>query len=681
MEDFEMRFHIFQASALLLVGGFVLAIPSASWAQSPPLPPVSGCPTSGTPAPTCVVTYMYYPQRVGLNQNESTLTKSAITGAGGMQYAFRETSSSIDDQIYAQPLYLPSVCCFTGDSTHNVVYVATENNSVYAFDADTGGDGSGGSYLWYANLTPSDSSPVPESADLGCTNINPNIHDNGNVGITGTPVIDISANDPSDGTITTGTMYVVAASVSPPGCTPADPTPPPTGCIYTQTLYALSVVNGSTIASTPIQPTANTWTTGDVESTHSFVTHDSRRDNQRGALLFQSGNVYIPFSSHCDKPPWSGWLVPYSLSGSTLTLGSTPFLIDPQQDSSGNIESSIWGAGAGTAGDGTYIYTATGNGFYDITPDSEITSGSCTTTYYACNYADSLVKLNSSLAIQDFFSPADAASRPMNDWDMGSGGTMVIPDQPLCAPYGCVKGMLVQGGKEGNLYLVNKATTMMGGYQKGTSLGDSVLWEILGNAGLNGGDPSNGLCFGYTSPQDECGMWSSAAWWNNGTSQSTSTPYLSYVYVAPEGNTSGTGETKGEIIQYTLCPGSNSTFSGQCPSPYDTQPGLVLASTHVVSTDDPLVFPGLTPIITTASQTSTSAVLWALDNGNYSKNSPNNFAVVYAYNATTLDTSFWNTTSGGSLTAGGAVQFTVPMIANGKVYVGGNQQLTVYELK
>src|ERR1700680_1018119 len=108
-----MRFGTFRVFALLLAGVFVLAMPSAAWSQSPRHQP-SGCPTSGTPLPTCITTYMYENQRLGLNQNESALTKSAITCTGcGLQIVFTEGSSRIDDQIYGQPLYLPSVAIGT----------------------------------------------------------------------------------------------------------------------------------------------------------------------------------------------------------------------------------------------------------------------------------------------------------------------------------------------------------------------------------------------------------------------------------------------------------------------------------------------------------------------------------------------------------------------------------------
>jgi hypothetical protein len=619
---------------------------------------------------------MYENQRLGLNQNESALTKSAID-ASGLQIVFKETSSHIDDQIYGQPLYLPTVT--NGTTTHNVVYVATENNSVYAFDAD-----SGGAALWHDSLTPALSAPVGESVDLGCTNINPNSSTtSGNVGITGTPVIDISANT-STTSITTGTLYVVAASVSPASCA----TVLSTGCTYTQTLYALDVVAGTVKAHTTINPSATTYDSSGHSSTLQFSTNAAQHDNQRGALLLQEDSnsnyiVYIPFSSHCDNDPWAGWLVSYSLSGSTLTQQGS-WLVDPQENSSGYNEASIWGAGNGPAGDGTYIYTVTGNGLYTMPADSESAGSACTpdTGYYACNYSDSIIKLDSSLTPVDFFSPKDAATRPTNDYDMGSGGVMVIPQQPSGSD---PVGMLVQGGKEGNLYLVDKSTNNMGGYQTKTGGNDNIPWEVLGNATLNDPDSgdtvdlSKGLCFAYTNTTtDECGMWSSAAWWNAGHAQDSSSPYKSYVYVAPEGNLFNDGN-QGEIIQYTLCPGA--TGLGTICSGYTTSAGLVLASTPVVSTDDGLEYPGLTPVITTASETSTSAVLWALDNSAFNNtppSSPNN-AVLYGYDATTLLNSFWNTTPSG-LTAGAAVKFTIPTVANGKIYLGGNKQLTVYEL-
>jgi hypothetical protein len=243
--------------------------------------------------------------------------------------AFFET---VDDRIYAQPLYLPQV--EIRGNPYNVVYVATEDNKVYAFDADNGG-----SALWQENLTPSNGVPVNEYNDLGaCTNINPT-GTSYNVGITGTPVIDISANS-SRTMITTGTLYVVAASVSPSSCANALAT----GCTFLQTLYALDVTFGAVIASTNITPSASAWDNNDNPIVLPF---NAQYANQRGALLFQkdqesTGHVYIPFGSHCDQGPWAGWLVSYTLSGSGFS-SPTSWLIDPQQDSTGYNRGSIWG--------------------------------------------------------------------------------------------------------------------------------------------------------------------------------------------------------------------------------------------------------------------------------------------------------------------------------------------------
>lgn len=225
-----------QIIALLLASGFVLMTSSVAWAQDPLSQP-SGCPTSTTFTPLCATTYMYNSLRLGLNVNEGTLTRTAINAVHGLQIGFTEP---VDDAIYAQPLYLPQVV--TSGGTYNLVYVATENNTVYAFDADAGGTAK-----WQRSLTPTGSSPVNEKNDLNaCNNINPMIPPySGNVGITGTPVIDISANI-SPTTVTKGTLYAVAASKSPSGCT--------SGCTFVQKLFALDVTSGGILDSIDISP-------------------------------------------------------------------------------------------------------------------------------------------------------------------------------------------------------------------------------------------------------------------------------------------------------------------------------------------------------------------------------------------------------------------------------------------
>lgn len=221
----------------------------------------------------------------------------------------------------------------------------------------------------------------------------------------------------------------------------------------------------------------------------------------------------------------------------------------------------------------------------------------------------------------------------------------------------------------------------MGGFQTRSGGNDDVVWEVLGDHMLN--DPNGsidltkGLCFGFVGGH-ECGMWSSAAWWNNGNAiLNNSTPYASYVYVAPEGSTYNGGNL-GEIIQYTLCPGASNVNGAPCQN--DTtqaalEPGPIGGSGS-------LKWPGITPVITTATEISSSpkAVLWALDNSHFASTS-DDAAILYGYDAATLGngSSFWDSASS-QMPPGPAVKFTIPTVANGKIYIGGDGQLTVYKL-
>ncbi len=634
----------------------LVAIAVPAYCQDIGLQP-TGCPTNPTQggAPfVCVTTYMYSPLRAGLNLNEPTVTVSNVA-SGNFLLQFKQ---AVDDKIYAEPLYLPQVV-LPGIGTYNVILVATENNSVYAFNADdnTGGANNDG-VLWKTALPVSGAIPLDEMTGDNCVNISQTSPYN--VGITGTPVIDISQNSAAN-TITKGTIYVVGASQA------AD------GSAYYLQLFSVDVTTGNVFGSIEIDPASN---------------FNPRLENQRGALLLQNSEVYVPFGSHCDNGGWAGWLVSYNLCNFTGCSFSEQNAWETAPDAVGGYnKGGIWQAGNGPAGDtGSRMFFGTANGAFNIKAGSSGTSCAPISGYGYddCDYSDSIVSVDNTLKVQDFFSPSDQNVRTNHDFDLGSGGVLVVPNMEGNKGIGnqTTVSLLVQGGKEGDLFLADR--TNLGGFETGNGGTDGVLGEILGNAQLNGGDPSKGLCFGYNSTSgNECGMWSSPAWWNLGNSLSSSntTPYLSYVYVGPMGSGyTGTGDKKGEIIQYTLCPGpaiGNSVCSSASSGP---QIVLSLSSGALVTTtDDALTFPGITPVITAASETSTSALLWALDNSEYPEGTNMNFAELFAYDAGSLGKSLWNSTgNNGQNNPGPAVKFTVPTVANGRVYVGGVGVLTVY---
>jgi hypothetical protein len=357
---------------------------------------------------------------------------------------------------------------------------------------------------------------------------------------------------------------------------------------------------------------------------------------------------------------WKGWLMSYSLSGTTLTPQNvwmtTPVAAMIKGGGTTTVnEGSVWMGGNGAATDDSgNIFVATGNGPNTITPN---TGGPPAKTYTlpcvptsgsACDFSNSIVELNSSLTPIDYFSTADQWDRSAvgADIDLGSGGVLVIPTQPAG---GNPTTLLLQGGKGGDMFLVNRGTPpVMGGYDP-TSLDSDWVVQFVDP------DTVDGLC---TSSGGNCGFWTSSAWWNAGHSTTGSTPYNSYVFVGPE---------NGNILQATLSPGTM--------SPVD--PASLAFAVPAVKTADIFDYPGVTPIITAGAEvlTTTVATLWALANANWVSSGD---ATLFVYDAGTLGTAKWN-----SVTAvqqpGIAVKFTIPTVVNGKVYVGnaGTGRLTV----
>src|SRR5207302_5887151 len=189
----------------------------------------------------------------------------------------------VDGQVYAQPLYVANVA-IPGQGIHNVVYVATENNTVYAFDADTQG-----APLWQTSLIINGGTAVPSSdiPDVNCSNLVPII------GVTGTPVIDP----------TTNTLYVVAKTKEGPSTAPS----------YFQRLHALDIATGAEKFGGPVAIAGTVFGMGGG-SDGTALTFDPLRELNRPGLALVNGVVYIGFGSHCDIAPWHGWLFGYDAS-------------------------------------------------------------------------------------------------------------------------------------------------------------------------------------------------------------------------------------------------------------------------------------------------------------------------------------------------------------------------------
>jgi hypothetical protein len=333
-----------------------------------------------------VTTYHYDNLRTGWNPNETTLTQSSFSSFGLLQ------SAVLDDQVDAQPL-LVSGETINGNQ-HNVVYVATENNSVYAIDAQSG------QVLLQANL----GGPVPYP--LGCGNNGPN------VGINSTPVIDTN----------TGNLYVIAYVLQ-------SNTP-------TYYLHALSL---TTLADTvtPVQITASgTLKNG---STYNFNASVSR---QRAALLLSNGNLYAGFASFCDEAADQsrGWVLGWQES--TLAPFASNKLNNRLTKSPDNFFlTSVWMSGYGLAANSAgSVYFVTGNSDY---------SGTTLSKRY--NITESAAEMSGDLStLQSLFTPSDWSSLDNGDEDFGSGGLMLLPPQS-----GRFPNLAAAAGKDGNLYLMN----------------------------------------------------------------------------------------------------------------------------------------------------------------------------------------------------------------------------------
>ena len=332
------------------------------------LAPAGG--TSQLPSFAGVLTWHNDNARDGQNLNETVLTTSNVT-----QTKFgKKFSYSVDGNVFAQPLYVPNVTV-PGFGALNVVYVATENDSVYAFDADN----TVKSALWKTSFINSAKgiTTIP-SSEVGCGFISPNI------GITGTPVIDT----------TTDTLWVVAGTRQSGG--------------DSWKLHALDITTGADKFGGPKT----------ISATASGVSFNPKYQLQRGGLLVANGNVYISFGSYCDFGTYRGWLMAYNdTSLSQLAV----FLVTPN-----GKDGSVWNGGGGPSADSSgNIYVTTANGTFDVN-----TGGT--------DYGDSFLKFNSGLSLLDYFTPFNQANLNSSDLDLGSGAVVLLPDQTGSHPHAMV---------------------------------------------------------------------------------------------------------------------------------------------------------------------------------------------------------------------------------------------------
>ncbi len=505
---------------------------------------------------TAVLTFHNDNFRTGQNTNETILTPANVgTNSFGKLFTY-----PVDGYVYAQPLVLTNVN-IPGNGMHNVVFVATEHNSVYAFDADNGA-GTNAAPLWHASfINPGAGVTTVPSTDVNCPDLTPEI------GISSTPVIDPVS----------GTIYVVAKSRELTNAVTA----------YFYRLHALDVATGAEKFGGPviIQPVAAGNGDGNDDAGH--VPFYALREMNRAALLLNNGIVYVGFASHCDNPPYHGWLVGFDAQ----TLAQVSVLNTTPNGGDGGI----WQAGGGPAADANgNIFLVTGNGTFD--PPNN-------------NYGDSFLRLGAGtngLTVADYFTPYNQDTLNDEDHDVGSGGSLLLPDEAgsVAHPH-----LMVGASKEGTIYLVDRDN--LGQFNPAND--SQIVQELAGAIGGSFGAP---------------------AYFNR---------TLYYL---------------GNFDALTSFP----IVNGQL----DASSLTVNATTFR--------FPGATPCIS-ASGTS-NAIVWVIQSDAAFNSGP---AVLHAYDAYNVANELYNSTLAGTRdNPGPAVKFSVPAIANGKVYVGTQNSLTVF---
>jgi len=498
--------------------------------------------------------------RSGINSQELALSPSTVSSSTfGKLF-----SCPIDGYAYAQPLYVPNLA-IPGNGTHNVVFVATEKDSVFAFDADANPC----VLLWkQTNLIPAGSQAIAA----------PNLQITSNdivpfVGITGTPAIDAG----------TSLLYVVAATQT----IALNPT-------YSQQLYALDLGTGQP----EIQPAGVPITTppGDVPGFY-----PPTLENQRAALLLNNGTIYIAYGSYGGQGDYHGWLLGYD---STSLQQSGVFDVTPDTSQGG-----IWQSGGGPSADSSGdVFVVTGDGTFNVNRGEK-------------SYSNSFLRFGTAAGLSaaaDYFTPCDQATLQAAGQGVGASAPVLLPDS---AGSSTLPHLLVGGSKAGSLYVVNRDD--MGQYTFPCPDSAARVQTILVGPGP---------------------ILSTPLFWNNS------------VYVAP-GN--------GNLMSFPM------------------SAGLLASSPSASQSPETLGPQGATPVISAngTSGATNTAILWLIDSSG-ALAAPNTPAILRAYDPNNLSNEIYNSSMAAASrdTAGLAVKFTVPTVANGKVYVGTQTELDVYGL-
>jgi hypothetical protein len=426
-----------------------------------------------------VTTYKYDLNRSGQNLAESALTLANV--ASSTFGLLRRLP--VDGRVDAQPLYLSALS--TAGGTFNTLFVATEHDSVYAFDSDSG------AVLWHVSLL---GTGEKASDTRGCSQVSPEI------GITSTPVIDRSAG-------AHGTMYVVAMSID-------------SSSNYHQRLHALDVTTGTELLNGPVDISASFPATG--TATSSF---DAKSYEERAALLLANGTIYTSWTSHCDDAPYGGWIISYAQS----TLARNGVLNVAANSSSGPA---IWMAGGGPAVDASgNIYLLTANGAFETTMDAKGFPS-------AQDYGNSFLKISSAaagLSVLDYFTMSNEVAESNADQDLGSGGELLLPD--LMDSTSTVRHLMVGAGKDGNIYVVDRDS--MGKFSASSNKNYQTLTGVLPGGIWSTPAYFNGtLYYGNVSGTLKAFAISSAKL--SAAPQSQSTTQFTYPGTAPSVSANGT---------------------------------------------------------------------------------------------------------------------------------------------
>ncbi len=365
-----------------------------------------------------VLTYHNDNARTGANTNETQLTLANVnTNNFGLLMKY-----DVDAFAYTQPLFVPGVK-IPGQGAHDVVYVATENDSVYAFDANSNADVTGG-LLWHVSL--GDGINIVTNHEFGGRYHNNVLQDMlPRVGITGTPVIDAAS----------GTLFVVALNREATA----------TATNYYQRLHALNIATGEEQPYSPVVITASFPGTG-LGSSGGMVKFDAKQQNERCALTLAGGILYVAYSSYADTDPYHGWIIGFN-AANLQPLANQVFNTTPNATKKAfgphAAEGALWMGGGGLCVDAnSNIFFEVANGSFDEDKGGE-------------DYGDSFMRLSSSngLAVADYFTPFNQAALQSADADLGSGGPVLLPDDVGSAAH---PHLIVGGGKEGKIYVVDR---------------------------------------------------------------------------------------------------------------------------------------------------------------------------------------------------------------------------------